>query len=276
MTTLSETTTDARHAAAEDVLFIGNATVLIRYGGLTILTDPNFVPAGEDVAIGYGMTTRRVLDPAMSFEELPAIDAVVLSHFHGDHFDRIAEERLGRSIPIITTPGAADQLAERGFRATAPLETWESTELVGSLTTCTITAMPGQHATGPAEFVLPEVMGSILEFRNGEAADPLLRVYLSGDTVMYEGLRSIAEREATVDLAFLHLGGTRVMGLTVTMDADQGVELLETIRPRLAVPIHTDDYEAFKSPLSDFRRAVEAAGLSDHVRYLERGDRLAL
>jgi L-ascorbate metabolism protein UlaG (beta-lactamase superfamily) len=93
---------------------------------------------------------------------------------------------------------------------------------------------------------------------------------------MYEGLRPIAERESAFDLAFLHLGGTRVMGITVTMDAEAGVELMELLQPRLTVPIHTDDYEAFKSPLSEFRAAVESAGLADRVRYLERGERLPL
>jgi L-ascorbate metabolism protein UlaG (beta-lactamase superfamily) len=60
------------------------------------------------------------------------------------------------------------------------------------------------------------------------------------------------------------------------MDGDQGVELLEALRPRLAVPIHFDDYEAFKSPLSEFQNAVARSGLDDRVRYLERGQRLPL
>jgi len=79
-----------------------------------------------------------------------------------------------------------------------------------------------------------------------------------------------------IDLALLHLGGTRVMGLTVTMDGEQGRELLETLRPRLAVPIHYDDYEAFKSPLADFLDDAERAGLRDTVRILDRGDVLRL
>jgi L-ascorbate metabolism protein UlaG (beta-lactamase superfamily) len=66
------------------------------------------------------------------------------------------------------------------------------------------------------------------------------------------------------------------MGVTVTMDGEQGRELLETLRPTLAVPIHNDDYEAFKSPLADFVSAVDEAGLHDRVRYLRRGDTLPL
>jgi L-ascorbate metabolism protein UlaG (beta-lactamase superfamily) len=261
----------------DDVLFIGTATLLIRYGGLTILTDPNFIHAGEEIPLGYGMTTRRLTDPAIEIDDLPTLDAVLLSHFHADHFDRIAEEHLDKSTTIITTPEAAEQLADRGFQAVEPLETWDTSDVIGPGASCTIRAMPGQHAPSLLSVALPEVMGSLLEFRRSDdASSATLRMYISGDTIMYEGLRAIPEREPVIDLAFLHLGGTRVMGMTVTMDAEQGVELLETLRPRRAVPIHYDDYDAFKSPLSDFRKAVTRAGLDHLVRYVGRGDRLAL
>jgi L-ascorbate metabolism protein UlaG (beta-lactamase superfamily) len=273
-TGISGTTSGA--TATDDVLFIGNATLLIRYAGLTLLTDPNFIHAGEEIPLGYGLTTRRLTNPAMEIEDLPQLDAVVLSHFHADHFDRLAEERLPRRLPIVTTPDAAAALTDRGFTATRPLDTWQATEIAGPEGSCEIRSMPGRHAPSVLSVALPEVMGSLLELRRAGAETTALRIYLSGDTIVYEGLREIPEREPVVDLAFLHLGGTRVMGVTVTMDAEQGVELLELLRPRLAIPIHYDDYEAFKSPLSDFVNAVVDAGLEENVRYVARGDRLPL
>jgi L-ascorbate metabolism protein UlaG (beta-lactamase superfamily) len=62
------------------------------------------------------------------------------------------------------------------------------------------------------------------------------------------------------------------MGVLLTMDAEQGVEAIRIINPREVIPIHYNDYEVFKSPLEDFKRAVEAAGFADRVRYLSHGE----
>ncbi|MGC4076345.1 MAG: hypothetical protein QM702_04800 [Rubrivivax sp.] len=78
-----------------------------------------------------------------------------------------------------------------------------------------------------------------------------------------------------LDLALLHLGGTRIFGVLVTMDAEQGVQALKLLQPARAVPIHYDDYAVFRSPLEDFLRAAEAAGWRDKVQVLARGERLA-
>lgn len=60
--------------------------------------------------------------------------------------------------------------------------------------------------------------------------------------------------------------------LMVTMDATQGVQLLKLIDPRKAIPIHYDDYDVFLSGLDDFKKAVEKAGLTEKVEYLDRGE----
>jgi len=261
------------------LLFIGTATTLIRYAGITLLTDPNFIHAGESVPVGIGLSTTRLTNPAMELDELPELDAVLLSHYHGDHFDRVAEERLDRGLAIITTPEAAQGLEEKGFRMTAPLETWQSLDLRSPEGRVRITALPARHAPAGVDLIQPQTMGSYLEFW-GSADDaprpPDLRMYITGDTVMYEGIDEIAQRMPEVDLALLHLGGTRVLGITITLDAEQGVDVLEAVRPGLAVPIHYDDYDVFKSPLEDFVAEVRAANLEDGVRYLERGESLTL
>ena len=56
------------------------------------------------------------------------------------------------------------------------------------------------------------------------------------------------------------------------MDAEQGVEAIKIINPDEVIPIHYNDYEVFKSPLDDFKRAVEEAGLANRVKYLSHGE----
>lgn len=84
------------------LFFIGTATVLLRFGGFTLLTDPNFLHAGDHVHLGYGLFATRRTNPAISIGELPPLDLVVLSHMHGDHFAwtrRKGSRRSGSSSP---------------------------------------------------------------------------------------------------------------------------------------------------------------------------------
>jgi L-ascorbate metabolism protein UlaG (beta-lactamase superfamily) len=260
------------------IQFIGNATTLIRVAGLTILTDPTFVHAGEAVPIGYGMTTRRLKDPAIEFDDLPPLDLVLLSHFHGDHFDRIAEERLDRNLPIVTTPEAAGTLQGLGFRAARGLDPWERHEPGGGTGTVRITALPARHAPSVLAVALPDVMGSLLEVWSdgSDREKPDLSIYISGDTIVFDGLRDIAIRHPRPDVGVFHLGGTRVMGVTVTLDAEQGTEAVRIIQPDLVLPIHYDDYDAFESPLSDFLECMQLAGYDGRVQVIERGATLDL
>lgn len=260
-----------------ELQFVGNATLLLRYGPFTVLTDPNFLHRGQRAYLGYGLTSRRLTEPALPDGRLPDLDVVVLSHLHGDHWDRIARRRLDRGVPIVTTPHAARRLQGwQGFRRATGLRTWEQHALLKDGAVLRVTAMPGRHAAGAARHLLPPVMGSLLELGT-PAGDVAHRIYLTGDTLMYEAIHEIARRYPGTDLAVLHLGGTTLPGgLMVTMDGRQGAELLEAVAPRRAVPVHFDDYEAFKSPLADFRAEVGRRGLAPSVTYVERGQKIPL
>ncbi|MFI8205365.1 MBL fold metallo-hydrolase [Streptomyces sp. NPDC085937] len=253
-----------------EVQFIGNATLLIRYGGLTLLTDPNFLHRGQRAHLGYGLVSRRLTEPAVDVADLPHadLDAVVLSHLHGDHFDRVARRHLDRGLPFVTTPHASRVLQGLfGFHRALGLRTWQSHTLLRGDSLVRVTALPGRHAPGPARRLLPPVMGSLLEFgdRSGEIR---LVLYISGDTLMFDGLREIARRHPDIHLAVLHLGGTTLPGgMVVTMDAEQGADLLDMIRPHRALPVHYDDYGVFRSPLTDF---LAEAGRRGHGRRILR------
>jgi L-ascorbate metabolism protein UlaG (beta-lactamase superfamily) len=253
------------------VQFIGTATTLIRYGGLTILTDPNFLHRGDRIHIGYGLHATRLTDPEREFEDLPSIDFVLLSHLHEAHFDKLVERRLDPHTPILTTASAARTLARRGFSNTYALRTWDHVNVRKGPVSLRVTAMPARHAVPPLSAAVPDVMGSMLEFRH----DPdgrQYRIYISGDTLVFRDLFEIPRRYPRVDLALLHLGGARVLGALVTMNAAQAIRALRIIRPAAAIPVHYNDYDLFREPVEEFLREAEREGWRDRVRYLRRGE----
>ena len=267
---VAERVEGAGAVVGDNIFFIGTATVLISVAGFTILTDPNFLHRGEEAKLGYGLRSKRLTDPAIEIDQLPRLDLVILSHLHGDHWDDVASERLERGVPIVTTRTSATMLERKGFTDTRGLRTWGWQEFRKGDARLRVTAVPGQHGPKPLYALLPRVMGSIVEVFRG--ADRLLRLYISGDTLIHERLHMIPERFPQIDLGLFHLGGTRIGGVLLTMDAEQGVEAVQIVRPEVAIPIHYDDYDVFRSPIEAFRAAVAAAGLDDRVSYLARGE----
>src|SRR3954454_4557694 len=95
--------------------FIGTATTLLRLGATTLLTDPNFLHRGQRAYLGKGLFSKRLTEPSLQPEQLPAVDGVLLSHLRGDTFARIARERLDKDLPALTPPAASRKLGSWGF-----------------------------------------------------------------------------------------------------------------------------------------------------------------
>ncbi|PGG96350.1 hypothetical protein AJ79_09623 [Helicocarpus griseus UAMH5409] len=295
--------------------FIGNATTVLEWEGIRLMTDPNFLHKGDHVHLGPGVTAERLQNPAVDLHELPRIDVVLLSHYHEDHFDRKVEDSLRRSLPIISTPHAKEHLSSKpgdgeAFTNVYALDTFQSMMVdikrhdnpasIGGkghkMPAMKVTAMPGKHvptgiATTLNDFVkaVPPTNGWMLELGYippspsvaiDKDTDPFecgYRIYISGDTLMVDELKEIPHRYQgqRIDLMLIHLGGTTIPSpsmplLMVTMDAAQGIQLLQLVKPDVTIPIHFDDYNVFTSPLSDFEKAVKEAGLEGKVVYLDR------
>ncbi|MFL6494577.1 MAG: MBL fold metallo-hydrolase [Nitrososphaera sp.] len=270
--TTSDVTSDLTKGS---IYFIGNATVLIRWAGFTFLTDPTFIHMHEKAHLGPGLYSERLTNPAMEISDLPPLDFILLSHFHGDHFDQAAIRGLDKSLLIVTNEHAIEEVSARGFTRFEKLEKWESVSFVKGNARINITATPGRHGPLPVSMFMPQVMGCILDFHNA-AEDAKnsrrFRMYITGDTMVFDDIKDIPKRYPDVDVALFHLGGTTVMGIVVTMDAKEGMEMFGIINPKKVIPIHYNDYDVFKSPLEDFQAAVRKAGLEDKVHYIRHGE----
>ncbi|ELQ43427.1 Lactamase_B domain containing protein [Pyricularia oryzae] len=293
------------------VSFVGTATTILEWQGVRILTDPNFLHAGDHVHLGPGVSARRRTDPAVELEALPPLDAILLSHYHEDHFDRLVEDSLNRDFTIVTTPHARSCLAAGGaedepFRRVWGLDLFQdllldiddaSSSAAGERhrrPAIKVTGMPGRYvppgvlsAANEVLQAVPPTNGWMLELGyrpsagDGDegAMETGYRIYISGDTLMVDDLKKIPEwlGDKRIDLMLVHLGGTTIPGpslplLMVTMDAEQGLQLMRLLDPEITIPIHYDDYDVFLSPLEDFKKEVDGQGKRDRVVYLDRGE----
>jgi L-ascorbate metabolism protein UlaG (beta-lactamase superfamily) len=213
----------------------------------------------------------------MKISELPPMDFILLSHFHGDHFDQAAIRGLNKSLPIVPNEHAIEELSARGFTNFEKLDKWESVSFVKGDARLSITATPGRHGPLPVSMFMPQVMGSILDFHNAdEGGDShprrLFRIYITGDTMVFDEIKDIPKHYPDIDVALFHLGGTTVLGIVVTMDANEGVEMFRIINPKKVIPIYYNDYDVFKSSLEEFQAEVRNAGLEDRVHYVLHGE----
>lgn len=248
---------------------IGGPTVLIEVGEWRLLTDPTFDPAGGSYRFGWGTGSRKLTGPAIAASDLGRIDAVLLSHdHHDDNLDPAGRAMLPSAGTVITTLSGAGRLGGNA-RGLAP---WASSTLeVPGRTTIEVTATPCRHGPPLSRPIVGDVIGFALGWDGQEHGV----LWISGDTVVYDGVRQVADR-LQVDTALLHLGGVRfpVTGpVHYTMTAAQAVDLCRLIEPRAIIPIHYEGWKHFREGREAIEREFAQApgGLRERVRWLPIG-----
>jgi L-ascorbate metabolism protein UlaG (beta-lactamase superfamily) len=244
--------------------YVGGPTVLLEWGGLRLLTDPTFDPAGSEYRLP-SYVLRKTQAPALPLESLESVDAVLLSHdHHFDNLDRAGRLALEKAGKVLTTQAGASRLGGRAIGFTS----WQSVEMLASNgRILRVTATPARH--GPPDGDRGPVTGFALAFADA----PERFVYVSGDTVWFEGVREVSRRFA-VKVAVLFMGAAHIPEVGpahLTMTAAEGVEAARAFAGATIVPVHCEGWEHFSESRLQIEETFAASGLTNRLQLPERG-----
>jgi L-ascorbate metabolism protein UlaG (beta-lactamase superfamily) len=237
------------------ITHIGGPTALIEVDGWRLLTDPTFDPPGRRYTFGWGSASRKEAGPAVPAGDLPPIDAVLLSHdHHGDNLDDAGRALLPTAGTVITTVAGARRLAGNALG----LAPWAVHTLrKPGLPTVQITATPCRHGPPFSRPVTGEVTGFALSWAGQQHG----ALWISGDTVLYDGVRQVGTR-LDVGTMLLHLGAVQ-FGITgplrYTMTGREGVKLCELVQPHTVIPVHYEGWRHFTQGRDTIEEAFSSA-----------------
>jgi L-ascorbate metabolism protein UlaG (beta-lactamase superfamily) len=249
--------------------YVGGPTALLEWGGLRLLTDPTFDPAGTAYPTA-AYTLRKTLGPAVAAAALAPIDAVLLSHdHHFDNLDHAGRALLPHASLVLTTAAGAGRLGGAAV-GLLPWDTFDFAAPGGRV--LRVTATPARH--GPAEADRGPVIGFALAWQD----DPGTALYVSGDTVWYEGAAAVRARcSVRVALLFLGAAKVRVAGdRPLTFTAAEAVEAARAFGEATIVPLHFEGWEHFTESRRDIEAAFAAAGLAARLQWPLAGERVEL
>lgn len=213
------------------VTWLGHSTALIEIDGYRVLTDPVWSARVSPIS---GVGPKRFFAPPLPLQELPSLDAVVISHDHFDHLDESTIVALKAHVPLFVVPlGVGAYLEEWGVELAriAEVDWWGEVKL-GELTLC---ATPARHFSG--RFVTSLYSDDTL-WAGWSIASSQHRVYYSGDTAMFPGLDEIGERLGPFDVTLIESGAYDALWPDVHLGPEQAVEAHRMVRGKLMMPVH--------------------------------------
>ncbi|MFF7750813.1 MBL fold metallo-hydrolase [Streptomyces sp. NPDC007971] len=234
------------------VSWAGHASWIVRIGGLTVLTDPVW----SRRILG---TPARITPVGVAWENLPRVDAVVISHNHYDHLDAPTLRRLPRTTPVFAPAGLGAWFRRRRFTCVTELDWWEGAELSG----VRFDFVPAHHWS---KRTLTDTChslwgGWVLTASGGQ------RLYFAGDTGYGHWFSRIGRRYPGIDLALMPIGAydPRWWLRDVHCDPEDAVRATVDVGARRMAPMHWGTFvlsaEPVMEPLARVRSAWEKAGL---------------
>jgi L-ascorbate metabolism protein UlaG (beta-lactamase superfamily) len=251
--------TPAEPAGGVSVTYVGHATVLVRFDGVSLLTDP--------VYSSRLILPKRLVEPGVALGALPPLDVVLVSHGHMDHLDVPTHRLLPKTDTVaVVAKNLSDLVAACGYRDVIELA-WGEQVTVRDVR---ISALPVKH-WGTRNLVPDRrgYTGFLLEHRDGT-------VFFPGDTAYFPGFRDYGKRYA-IDVALLPIGAYSPPSFRrVHMNPEDALQAAVDLGARHLVPIHWGtfvvSYEPIDEPVRWLLELAGARGLEERVAVLRHGE----
>ncbi len=241
------------------VAVINHATVLIQMNGLNLLTDPQFSKRSSPFSwIG----PKRVIQPGIAFEDLPPIDAVVVSHDHYDHLDipslKMISDRW--SPKIYVGLGNKPLLNENGIDNVIEVDWWQKE----NFNDIQIQFVPVQHWSARGSGDKRETLwgGFVIHGKK--------KVFFAGDTGYGKVFKMIHEKLGGMDLSLIPIGAyePREFMKNAHINPSESVKIFQDVRSTNAIGIHFGTFagltdEAIDDPPIKLKEALEANSISE-------------
>lgn len=238
------------------VTYLGGPTVIIETGGLRLMTDPTLDPEGETFMIGDKVGYWKTAGPAT--KDPGPIDVVLLSHDqHGDNLDHAGRALLKTVRQTFTTKAGAQRLGGNAIG----LDNWESIRLNNEVT---ITGTPARHGPAGSEKLTGDVTGFVIETAGTQ-------LYITGDTVFYEGIRQVAEKFKPA-YVFVFAGAARPRGpFNVTMSTNDAIDTAFAFPGATIIPVHFEGWSHYTETGEMLLQSFQALGIGQRIRLLRPG-----
>jgi N-acyl-phosphatidylethanolamine-hydrolysing phospholipase D len=263
------------------ITWVGHATHYIQLPGLNLLTDPMWSARASPVS---WLGSRRFVPAAPALEELPSVDAVLLSHDHYDHLDRptarALRKRFGRDLPWFVPLRYRSWLWRVGFRHVIELDWWDEHELPHGR--FRVVATPARHWTRRTPWSTNRRLWC--SFAIVPSGDDGVRVFFGGDSAYASVFLEIGARRGPFDASILPIGAYDprwFMGAS-HMNPEEAVRVYADLGGRGAfLPSHWGTFRlTFEDPLEPperLRRAWASRGLPpDRLHVPRHGETVTL